>query len=839
MANTETINILRVDGTQAVTTLRELKAAIEADKDALVQLGLVEDGDVKKKEQQAAIIKKLEADLKLLNQVQQAGKVTTVENAKAIDTQTASYYDLQKALSTLKKAWKDMTAEERASAEGGEILQKIKQLDAELKTLDADIGQYQRNVGNYGQTFAQSLDQAQKGAQGLTQGFSAVNGIMALTGDQSNALTKTLAAMQIVVGLLNSAKGITGFLKNLRSATKEEKAATAATKAQTGAMVAEEAATKGATLATKAFKTALVSTGIGALIIAVGELIAHLGDLADVFGLTDEEAARQHEAMLQRLEDLDAEFDKQQKLLEASGVSHGTALAEEVKALQNLAHEAYDTYSKLYDEYNDMYLVEQWASDLSDDKIAEIYEKHLEYIDKIKEKYVELEAGVVSYVHSADLERAQEGMADYEKSIDNLKRTAMEAADELEALRLAGQITADDYETYSKQIVDTFNWQLQQVVQKEKDRIAAEKKRAAERAAAERKRNEERIAAERERNQAIADAAADYFKSDEQKLTEKYRADIAKLEKFGIDTTDLTAKYQKELSDIVAKESAEREKTEREAAEKAQKAVRDAADAQLEVMQQLADQRARRSAASIDDDEKAAAASFEIEMQSYRDRIAALQQFQQEALTLGDQEAALQYQQEAADLSVEIELREAEEKQRIRQRDKKNREQAAKETVASVSSILGALADIYESNGKNDVKAQRKAKNLRIAAATIDMIQGAVTAYSTAQSLGPIAGPIVGAINAAAVTAAGLANIAKIRKTDVSGASDAGETPTAPAIVEAPTVQPEVNVVRNLTSASEEDRLNQMAAPSRVYILQSDIEAAGNRSKVQTDETTF
>ena len=840
MATTENITVLRVDGKPAVTSLRELKAAIEADKDALVQLGLVEDSDTEKKEKQAQITKQLENDLKLLNQVQNAAKVTTVQNAKAIDTASASYYDMQKALTTLKKAWKEMTAEERASAEGGEILQKIKALDAELKTLDSDIGQFQRNVGNYGQSFKQSLDEAQKGAQGLVQGFSSVNGIMALTGESSNLLVKALAAVQVVAGLLNSSKGIVGFIKHLRETAAAEKGAAAGAKATAGSMKAETVATEEATVATKMFKTALATIGIGAVLVLVGELIAHLDDLARTFGIVDEEAEAQHKAMLKRLDDLDAMFTKQQRLLEASGANHAEVLSKEVADLKKLADEAYATYSKLYDEYDDMYLVEQWASDLSNENIDEVYQKHLDYVAKLKERYVDLEAAVVGYIHSSDLERAQEGMNEYEKSIDNLKRTALEAADELEALRAAGQITAEQFEQYSADLLDTFNWQADQVVKKAQEDRQREKERQAKAAA-------DRLKAEKKSAENLLKQAEDARKTDLQRLTDKYNEEKALLEKHGLDTAALTANYEEASAAIFEKSAAkvqaqldkdavEQETKRKKKSEDDMAAARDAADAQLELLEKLAERRTRLSEATIDDEEKSAAATYEIEQQALRDRIAALEQFQAEALELGDQEAALKYQQEAADLSVEIELREAEEKQRIRKRDKKNREQAAKETVASVSSILGALADIYESNGKEDAKAQKRAKNLRIAAATIDMLQGAVTAYATAQTLGPIAGPIVGAINAAAVTAAGLENIAKIRATDTSGNSAPNDSYAAPAVADAPQVNPEVQVVRNLTGQSEEERLNQ---PQRVYILQSDIEAAGNQSRVTVAESTF
>jgi hypothetical protein len=171
----------------------------------------------------------------------------------------------------------------------------------------------------------------------------------------------------------------------------------------------------------------------------------------------------------------------------------------------------------------------------------------------------------------------------------------------------------------------------------------------------------------------------------------------------------------------------------------------------------------------------------------------------------------------------------------------KQRVDAVRQAAGATSSILGSLADIYESSTDASEKETKKAKALRIAAATIDMLQGAVTAFSTAQSLGPIAGPIVGAANAAAVIAAGMANIAKIKNTQVNknGASTPA-TASVPATVNAPVQEytpPEQ--ARTITSASEEDRLNRMADPTRVYILQSDIEAAGRASKVQVDESTF
>ena len=106
--------------------------------------------------------------------------------------------------------------------------------------------------------------------------------------------------------------------------------------------------------------------------------------------------------------------------------------------------------------------------------------------------------------------------------------------------------------------------------------------------------------------------------------------------------------------------------------------------------------------------------------------------------------------------------------------------------------------------------------------------------------LGPIAGPIVGGINAAAVVAMGIANIAKIKNTDMSGngggsnggASGASVTPANTAYA----TELPATYTRQITGASEVDALNQ---DQRVYILESDIQASNKRVEVRENESSF
>lgn len=214
--------------------------------------------------------------------------------------------------------------------------------------------------------------------------------------------------------------------------------------------------------------------------------------------------------------------------------------------------------------------------------------------------------------------------------------------------------------------------------------------------------------------------------------------------------------------------------------------------------------------------------------------------------------------------------------------------------VSATSSILGSIADMYEANGDESVEQAERIKAMRIASATIDTISGAIAAYTgTIEVVKGPAGVILGAVQAAAVTAAGLAQIAQIRNTSVTGGSsgstgsvssisssgtaatsaleavnaatgadaearlngmrtDSGNAAGAarqeapgtegaqtPAQVRAPSTSPRVETVRNVTTKSEERRADAAASPQRVYILASDLQAERSATRARVAETSF
>lgn len=172
--------------------------------------------------------------------------------------------------------------------------------------------------------------------------------------------------------------------------------------------------------------------------------------------------------------------------------------------------------------------------------------------------------------------------------------------------------------------------------------------------------------------------------------------------------------------------------------------------------------------------------------------------------------------------------------ERVRQK------QALMEGAASATSaILGSIADMYEANGDVSVEQAERIKAMRIASATIDTISGAIAAYTgTIEVVKGPAGVILGAVQAAAVTAAGLAQIAQIRNTSVTGGGGGSASGVSVAQA-APSTALNLEQVKSVTSGGGTERLNARQQSSRVYILASDLQAERNDARARVAETSF
>ena len=253
------------------------------------------------------------------------------------------------------------------------------------------------------------------------------------------------------------------------------------------------------------------------------------------------------------------------------------------------------------------------------------------------------------------------------------------------------------------------------------------------------------------------------------------------------------------------------------------------------------------NAATVDDERKRAAESYRIAVEGNEKKLAALREFQQAAIQRGDLDAYLDYEQQVADLEVQIEVEALEERARIRRQDVEDAKKAAEAKAkvmqayaAGVGDVLGAIADLYDVNADKDKRSFENSKRFQIAETWVNTLSGMASAiwatWNDKTIPSAIAKAALAATNAAGVLASGIAATAKIRSTQFGGGGGTGAGILAAAAPAVSTALPQVLQSQN---ASDVERLNRAAEPSRVYILQSDIQAAGRAQKVRVAETTF
>ena len=175
--------------------------------------------------------------------------------------------------------------------------------------------------------------------------------------------------------------------------------------------------------------------------------------------------------------------------------------------------------------------------------------------------------------------------------------------------------------------------------------------------------------------------------------------------------------------------------------------------------------------------------------------------------------------QKAADESVKIEEKKIEEKKKLQQQN-----------LDFSLAMAGALSSILNDIGEANSKDAKKKKNLQIASAYIDMLAGAVSAFTQAGN------PILGAVIAASVVTAGLVNIKKMKETKIEGSSggDSVATPSVNVANLMATQRP-VQAVSTTTGASAEQQIQD----TRVYVVESDIAATTKKVAVAQAEATY
>lgn len=250
--------------------------------------------------------------------------------------------------------------------------------------------------------------------------------------------------------------------------------------------------------------------------------------------------------------------------------------------------------------------------------------------------------------------------------------------------------------------------------------------------------------------------------------------------------------------------------------------------------------------ATIDDAAQLAAELYRIRKESNEQRLALLRQFAQDALKAGNMDAYLAYDKEAADMEVKIAQDAETEKARIRRKGVKDAEEQAKrerEMMKATAAVMGNVASAYQAyiqqrveGGKiSEEQAEQEFKSVKA-------IQYAQTMINTLAGMMSVwAGEGTNAMKAvlsASVLTQGLAAAMQISNTTLGSTAQASQAVTSAAVA-APVVINAMPQVQAVTSASQEAVLNERAADQRVYVVYSDIERAGRKTRVTEGESRF
>lgn len=248
-------------------------------------------------------------------------------------------------------------------------------------------------------------------------------------------------------------------------------------------------------------------------------------------------------------------------------------------------------------------------------------------------------------------------------------------------------------------------------------------------------------------------------------------------------------------------------------------------------------------------DIQAAEETYEIQKNSLEEQLAMYQSYLSDVSVAGEQR--VEAEKMVAELIAEIEEGEVahtREMNQLRIESFQMWYSYAQDAIGGIGDLFGGLADYYEADIKakqanNEISEEQandmyeKVKKLKIAEAIVNTISGAIGAYMQAVSAYPPPyGEILGGISAAAVTAAGMAQVAQIRQQTLgSGGSSAKAIATPqtqvyqPEYVESPTGADEIHNLRN----------SLYSQPLRAFVVESDITNAQRRANIRNEESTF
>lgn len=901
----EIVSVFKLDTGTSEKTIKELKNEINGLKKELdnAQIGSKEFAD---------------KSIELAKAQQELKKVLDISK-QSIGYAEGSYNALVSTMSKLKQEWKATTD----VAKREEIGKQIDKINTELKELDATLGNHQRNVGNYkedienafanintevmdyGKELANAnketevsrnaLDGLGKMASGLAGGFASLQGIIALTGAESEdfekIMIKVTSAMSIAQGV-GSMKGLIEGFSQLNTSIKAVQ------------MSAKALSSGGVGLIIGAITA--IGTAIGVVIAKKKELDNeinnnsslenYLNGLGKVAKTMKEDVNTQMVENIVKIKELQTNYNN---------------LGDDLNAKKKFIEENADAFKSLGIEVTSVEEAESVLIENTDDYVkamqkraeAEILreqalEEYREYLEKKQEieekiaianedkitgdnrsknfwqKLIDGFAGV-STMYGATAEVVAETIADSNKEVATKVSDSLQQ--ELDALEAkATQDFKDTFEYINKLL-------------KEADELTGSKKSTKEEVQL--NPDEEALKLQKEINLALKDERTKELENLKESFVTRYQI----LEKNNIDTTELVKLYAKEATDIVIRYNGERIKSE----ELTGLSIEDAKKKELDFIRQNYVQNLNELQAygvnSID-----LLTAYLIQEETIRQEYAQ-QEIEQEknkqnlinelkySLFTDEEKKNADKEKEIADLNERMavikstyQLNKEEmllidewylsELDRINDKYTKSEKKkisdllsfmsdGAKQKVAQTSATIATMTNstsmlLQAVANKQDEKTREgfeKSKKLQIASAKINIASGIASAL--AGLFTTKTGPwdlILAATQAATIAASGKAQIEAIKEQEFDGGGGGGSTISTPN-VSTPnvgtssnvSVMPNVDIAKSVQIDGNANYINgggtdtNLNVPQMVYVLESDITDTQNKVRLAEGNSNF
>ena len=823
---------IQIDTGNTVRTVKSLKQEISDLRDELLNL---EQGTQEYDEVQ----KQLQEDVEDLNTVMSAHK----DQAEVLE---GSYQDLQNQMKELKQAWKETNDE----AERDVLGQKINDLNNQLKEMDASIGDFHRNVGNYESAWnglTGVMENGEKITDDLEKGIKAFGTAIGLSEKQVNGLSDVLKRLKDgfhIAKDIAKAREETGKL-----ATEETKAAAGGTLlatsqkgvgASANIMAAGETkaglATKGLSVAMKGLKAALISTGIGILIAALGELVVLLDKAfskarqarIEAINAASKNLASTVTEQTKNLDKLTEQREFDRRKMEAAGASELELLEKKKQDLQDLSF----WYKKNAEDAEKFYEAEKARVEALPKKRQEEHTEALENlkkaVDEAAESVESLDKEILRTDQDIEIQKIKDAHKEIKSTGDELRKwadlvkdpkfqtawkglfeTDFEGNSPIEVLKaqreaaiaLVNQFKGDtsEVERFFTQMISEAESEWQSLVEKEKQIF------------------DERL-------------------TPAQRLENEKAEWVEKAERWGMDATTIVKYYNQKIQEELDKAEKERLQKIDEEREETEKKLNDFAsglDSTLGTQEKLHEMFTPLfTGANVTD-----------EIMNDMDNLQTLYDTQMEYLN-GLLETADLTEEEYAEVENRIlSLTVAFNKQMNSLKSELNVQGQnvkifgkeihglSKKAIANFQLMEGAaqsFSDVFQSLGKENSVAFK-------GFATAQALISAILAANQVLAQEP-GGAVLKGIAAAATLAAGLANVAAIWMVNPDGSNAGSAMNTSMQQSATPVIgnwQP-INYTRNITTAEEEDQMNQP-----IYVTVTDIEDGINGRRAQVENTSF